>query len=116
MLENLEASAQQNALVSIENSNPQELRNILSQYRVVGFCMNRAFTETKAILQALYHSQIHTAGPNEFSSEGDASGGSSFAAAVYVSPLHGGVMSVWVYVASLTPMDGHRYSRSGGDR
>lgn len=70
---------------------PEELTQIMNNYRISGFPINLPYTNLTSILEAVYASQVHAIpSPNV-----------EFALAVQIFPYSNTILSVWVYVASL---------------
>ncbi|XP_078534578.1 coiled-coil and C2 domain-containing protein 2A [Lissotriton helveticus] len=75
----------------VEDDHRAELQKQLGDYRFSGFPIHMAFSELTPIVEAVYSTGVHNSEiPNV-----------EFALAVYVHPYPKGVLSVWVYVASL---------------
>ncbi|CAM1295274.1 CC2D2A (predicted) [Pycnogonum litorale] len=68
-----------------------ELGQMLSSYQMSGFPIQQPYTDVESIVEAVYSTGVHL----------NKSDNVEFALAVYVHPYPCGVLSVWVYVASL---------------
>ncbi|XP_037554278.1 coiled-coil and C2 domain-containing protein 2A [Nematolebias whitei] len=71
-----------------------ELQSLLGDYRIVGFPLHMAFSEIQPIVEVVYSTGVHSIQSSNV----------EFALAVYVHPYPNNVLSVWVYLASLTNM------------
>uniref|UniRef100_A0A1A8EWC9 Coiled-coil and C2 domain containing 2A n=2 Tax=Nothobranchius korthausae TaxID=1143690 RepID=A0A1A8EWC9_9TELE len=69
-----------------------ELQNLLGDYRIAGFPLHLPFSEIHPIIEAVYSTGVHNIQVSNV----------EFALAVYVHPYPSYVLSVWVYLASLT--------------
>uniref|UniRef100_A0A1A8RTZ4 Coiled-coil and C2 domain containing 2A n=1 Tax=Nothobranchius rachovii TaxID=451742 RepID=A0A1A8RTZ4_9TELE len=69
-----------------------ELQNLLGDYRIAGFPLHMPFSEIRPIIEAVYSTGVHNVQVSNV----------EFALAVYVHPYPSYVLSVWVYLASLT--------------
>ncbi|XP_030642577.1 coiled-coil and C2 domain-containing protein 2A [Chanos chanos] len=69
-----------------------ELQNLLGDYRISGFPLHLPFSEIRPIVEAVYSTGVHNVDASNV----------EFALAVYVHPYPSNVLSVWVYIASLT--------------
>uniref|UniRef100_A0A1A7XKZ0 Coiled-coil and C2 domain containing 2A n=1 Tax=Iconisemion striatum TaxID=60296 RepID=A0A1A7XKZ0_9TELE len=69
-----------------------ELQSLLGDYRIAGFPLHLPFSEIRPIIEAVYSTGVHNIQVSSV----------EFALAVYVHPYPSNVLSVWVYLASLT--------------
>ena len=69
-----------------------ELKKLQSLYQIRGFPLNMAFTDVEAVVEAVFNTDIHS----------NIDPKTEFAISVYCHPYVEGVISVWVYVASLS--------------
>ncbi|XP_013886702.1 coiled-coil and C2 domain-containing protein 2A [Austrofundulus limnaeus] len=74
-----------------------ELQSMLGDYRVAGFPLHLPFSEIRPIVEVVHSTGVHNIQTSHV----------EFALAVYVHPYPNNVLSVWVYLASLTH-DAHR--------
>ncbi|XP_046670021.1 coiled-coil and C2 domain-containing protein 2A isoform X2 [Homalodisca vitripennis] len=91
LLPGLEKAAWSNNL-SVSSEHINQLSQTLSSHKMCGFTQNFAFTKTEEIVEAVRATGVHT---NENPDV-------EFALAVYIHPFVCSVLSVWVYVTSLT--------------
>ncbi|ESO88285.1 hypothetical protein LOTGIDRAFT_219375 [Lottia gigantea] len=69
----------------------EELEKQFSAYKVSGFPMNMPFVDLEKLVEAVFSTGVHTQESAE-----------EFALAVYIHAYNNSVLSVWIYVASLT--------------
>ncbi|KAF7652982.1 hypothetical protein LDENG_00089110 [Lucifuga dentata] len=69
-----------------------ELQSLLGDHRISGFPLHLPFSEIRPIIEAVYSTGVHNVDTSNV----------EFALAVYVHPYPNNVLSVWVYLASLT--------------
>lgn len=74
------------------NTEPEELHQILNSYTMCGFPINLPYTDINSILDAVYATQIHNVPSNDV----------EFALAVHIHAYPNTVLSVWIYVVTLT--------------
>ncbi|XP_034250216.1 coiled-coil and C2 domain-containing protein 2A [Thrips palmi] len=80
-----------------ENSSPhhsRELQHILTSHKVCGFPINLPYTSVEAIVEAVRATGVHH----------NQDENAEFALAVYIHPFPNNILSIWVYVASLTKL------------
>ncbi|KAM4854722.1 coiled-coil and C2 domain-containing protein 2A isoform 1-T2 [Thomomys bottae] len=76
----------------VEGDHQAELLKQLGDYRFSGFPLHMPYSEVKPLIEAVYSTGVHNIDvPNV-----------EFALAVYIHPYPKNVLSVWIYVASLT--------------
>lgn len=76
---------------SIAERHCHELQKLLGDMRISGFPLHQPFSEMQHIIKAVHSTGVHNIqAPNV-----------EFALAVYVHPYPNGVLSVWLYLASL---------------
>ncbi|XP_068599686.1 coiled-coil and C2 domain-containing protein 2A [Brachionichthys hirsutus] len=71
-----------------------ELQSLLGNYRISGFPLHLPFSEIRPIIEAVHSTGVHNVQASNV----------EFALAVYVHPYPNNVLSVWLYLASLTRM------------
>ncbi|XP_064626685.1 coiled-coil and C2 domain-containing protein 2A-like isoform X3 [Lineus longissimus] len=77
---------------SMRDKSFAELDGILQTYKMSGFPLNSPFTEIEPIVDSVFATGVHENEAKEV----------EFALAVYIHPYPNSILSVWVYVASLT--------------
>ncbi|KAK3909758.1 Coiled-coil and C2 domain-containing protein 2A [Frankliniella fusca] len=80
-----------------DNTSPhhtRELQHILASHKVCGFPINLPYKSFEAIVEAVRATGVHH----------NQDENAEFALAVYVHPFPNNILSVWVYVASLTKL------------
>uniref|UniRef100_X1Z7B6 C2 domain-containing protein n=1 Tax=Capitella teleta TaxID=283909 RepID=X1Z7B6_CAPTE len=75
-----------------QQQHSSELDQILGQYKMCGFPINLPYTEMDPIIDAVYATGVHNIETSDV----------EFALAVHVHPYPNSVLSVWIYVASLS--------------
>lgn len=68
-----------------------ELTKLQQTHRVTGFPINMPYTSMKAILEAVYATQVHTIPTSNV----------EYGLAVYVHAYPNNILSVWIYIATL---------------
>jgi coiled-coil and C2 domain-containing protein 2A len=74
------------------NAEPDELAQILSSYRMTGFPLNLPYSNINDIVDTVYATQVHSAPSSDI----------EHALAVHIHEYPNTVLSVWVYVATLS--------------
>ncbi|XP_037830013.1 coiled-coil and C2 domain-containing protein 2A isoform X1 [Kryptolebias marmoratus] len=87
-LPNLELSRGQD----VAEGHRHELQSLLGDYRIAGFPLHLPFSEIRPIIEMVYSTGVHNIQASNV----------EFALAVYVHPYPSSVLSVWVYLASLS--------------
>ena len=82
--------------VPIQNQiEPEELKQLETQFRISGFPVNLPYTNMTDIFEAVKATQVHAVPTSEV----------EFALAVHINPYPNTIMSVWIYIAVLTRKD-----------
>ncbi|KAM9849276.1 coiled-coil and C2 domain-containing protein 2A [Aulostomus maculatus] len=76
----------------VSEGHRHELQSLLGDNRISGFPLHLPFSEVRPIIEAMYSTGVHNIQASNV----------EFALAVYVHPYPSNVLSVWVYLASLT--------------
>ena len=74
------------------NNEPEELESILTSYKMCGFPINLPYTTINAIYDAIYATQVHAIPTSDI----------EFALAVHIHSYTNTILSIWVYIATLT--------------
>ncbi|KAM6346296.1 coiled-coil and C2 domain-containing protein 2A isoform 2-T2 [Podargus strigoides] len=83
---------EQNQGKDVEDDHQAELQKQLGDYRVSGFPIHMPFSEVRPLIEAVHSTGVHTIDVSNV----------EFALAVYIHAYPQNVLSVWIYVASLT--------------
>nr|KAF6424608.1 coiled-coil and C2 domain containing 2B [Molossus molossus] len=76
----------------VSSEEESEFERLLQFYWIAGFAMQMPYTDVQSVIDAVYQTGIHA---SEFPQ-------TEFSLAVYIHPYPNNVLSVWVYLASLT--------------
>ncbi|XP_054437259.1 protein CC2D2B isoform X2 [Pteronotus mesoamericanus] len=76
----------------VSSEEESEFERLLQFYWIAGFPIQMPYTDIQSVIDAVYHTGIHS---SEFPQ-------TEFALAVYIHPYPNNILSVWVYLASLT--------------
>ena len=87
---------EKNRNLPIQNqTEPEELKQLETQFRISGFPINLSYTNLTDIFEAVKATQVHAIPTSEC----------EFALGVHINPYPNTIMSVWVYIAVLTRKD-----------
>ncbi len=75
-----------------QQSEPEELRQLESTYKISGFPIDLPYTNMQAIYEAVQATQVHAMPSSEI----------EYALAVHIHPYPNTIMAVWIYLAVLT--------------
>lgn len=75
----------------LDNNEPDQLKPLMSIYRISGYPINIPYTNIKQVIEAVYATQVHALPTNDV----------EFGVAVHIHPYPNTIMSVWIYIASL---------------
>ena len=76
----------------VQQEHSGELKNVLGSYKMCGFPINQPFSHIDPLVEAVFATGVHKQETSDV----------EFALAVHIHPYPNLVLSVWIYIASLT--------------